>query len=134
MASNSERDASFEGLKKMVSDHIDLISFGKNAYKEATERTTKFLVVVSILADHRLDLERHKAKVSTLRDAFYSKAMTEAEGKTITEKKLKADQEVNYTNQREAVEEIEAEISWIKTHIDIFNNAHVTYRQIAKGE
>lgn len=124
----------FEQIKQLVDDHIDLIALGPKAHKEALDRTTRFLIVIALLADYKLELERRKAKVATMRDAFYSHAVTTAEGKNVTEKKVQAESNKQYTDQRESVEEIDAEMWWLKTHIDMFNNAHLTYRTMAKGE
>lgn len=124
----------FEEIQELVHEHIQLIAFGKGAFNEALDRATKFLTMVAILSDFKLERERRKAKLTTLREAFYTHAMRESSSKQVTEKKAEAESNKEYTDQREAVEEIEAEISWARTNMEIFNNAHVTYRQMAKGD
>ncbi len=122
----------FEQIKALIEDHLDLIAYDSNSFKQASERTTKFLIVVSLLAEHRLDLEKRKSKIATMREAFYSHSINEAIGKNITEKKVEAEANVNYTTQREAVESLEAEISYCKTMMNVFECAHVTYRQMSR--
>lgn len=124
----------FNKMQELVNEHVDLIAYSKDSFKEATSRTTKFLMVVAILAEYRLELERKKAKLTTIREAEFYSCMNKAEGKTITEKKVAVEADPSYAKARESVEEVEAEISWTKANIEIFNNAHVTYRQMAKGE
>jgi hypothetical protein len=124
----------FEEVKGLVDENIDLIAYSKQAFKEATERTTKFLMVVAVLADYKLELEQKKAKLTTIREAQYHNVISVAEGKTVTEKKVVAEAHPQYAKSREDVELVEAEISWTKTYIEIFNSAHVTFRQMARGE
>ena len=122
----------FEELKELIDEHIDLILLDAKALKEAQDRATRFLVVVSVLSNYRLDLEKKKTKLITLREAHFSQALGRSEAKNVTEKKMEAESDPKYTGQREAVEEIDSEISWVKCHIEIFNNAHITYRQLSK--
>lgn len=124
----------FEDVKQYVDEHVDLIVFGKDSMRESMERASKFLVVISILSEFRLSLERRKAQDITLREALYHKAINAAEGKNVTEKKIEAEANPEYTTGRESVENLDAQISWAKTNIDIFNNAHILYRNLAKGE
>lgn len=129
-----ENDTDYLKIKEVVDSHIDLIAFDGSALNESLERATKFLIVVAVLSDFKLNCERRKAKLTTLREAFFSHAMQNSQAKQVTEKKAEAESNKEYTNQREAVENLEAEISWARVTIDIFNNAHVTYRQLSKGE
>ena len=115
----------FEEVQALVNEHIQLIAFSKDSYKEALERATKFLVISAIVAEFKREM---------LRDAFYAKALSEAEGKNVTEKKAMVPLNPDYAKQVEVCGELEASIGWSRTMIDIFNNAHVTYRQIAKGD
>lgn len=124
----------FEEVKGLVDENIELIAYSKEAFKDAIQRSTKFLMVIAVLAEHRMELERKKAKATTLRELEYSRSITVAEGKNVTEKKVSAEANPQYSEQREVVEDIEAEISWVKTNIEVFMAASVTYRQMAKEQ
>lgn len=124
----------FEEVQALVNEHIQLIAFSKDSYKEALERATKFLVISAIVAEFKREMQEKLTKTETLRDAFYAKALSEAEGKNVTEKKAMVPLNPDYAKQVEVCGELEASIGWSRTMIDIFNNAHVTYRQIAKGD
>lgn len=124
----------FDEVQALVDEHIQLIAFSKNSYKEAMDRATKFLVIAAIVAEFKRDQREKLTKREALRDAFYSKAIQESEGKNITEKKSQVALNKDYSEHAEVCGVLEANISWCSTMIDIFNNAHVTYRQLAKGD
>ncbi len=126
--------STFEELKEFISQNVDLIAYSKDSYKESVERATRFLMVIAVLAEHRMELERKRAKLTTLREVEYSRSIAVAEGKNVTEKKVSAEANPQYSGAREAVEELEGELSWAKTMVDVFNCAHVTYRQMAKEQ
>lgn len=119
----------FEEINELVLDHVKMISISKKSLGEAIERAAEFLVVTAILVDYKRELEIDKTKLTTLQEAKYSQSIKRAEGKTITEKKISVSEDTGYTDVREQVEEIEAGISWAKSYIKIFENAHLTYRQ-----
>lgn len=119
----------FEEINELVLEHVKMISISKKSLGEAIERAAEFLVVTAILVDYKRELEIDKTKLTTLQEAKYSQSIKGAEGKTITEKKISVAEDTDYTDVREQVEEIEAGISWAKSYIKIFENAHLTYRQ-----
>lgn len=119
----------FEQINELVLDHVKMISISKKSLGEAIERAAEFLVVTAILVDYKRELEIDKAKLTTLQEATYSRSIKNAQGKTITEKKISVAEDTDYTDIKEQVEEIEAGISWAKSYIKIFENAHLTYRQ-----
>lgn len=120
-------------MKELCGEHYELIAVGPGALKEAQERASKFLVVVAVLAEYKLDLEKRKSKITTLRDAFFAHAF-QAHSGAQTEKKLVAEANKDYTAHREKVEDLEAEIYWARSNMEIFNNAHVLYRQMGRTE
>lgn len=121
-----------EALRKKIDDHLELIKFSQKGMTEAPERATQFLIMVAVLTDEKRSSEEDKAKLSTVVSATYCEAMRTADGKNTTEKKIVAETETIYTEARETLEEIEAKISWLKTYINIFENAHLTYRQLSR--
>jgi hypothetical protein len=121
-----------EALKQKISEHLELIKYSSASLREAPERASSFLVMVAVLADVKRSCEQDKAKLTTVCAGAYAEALSYSGGKNVTEKKIDAEKDSNYTVYREALEECEAKISWLKTYIDIFNNAHITYRNLAK--
>lgn len=121
-----------ESLRSKIAEHLELIKFSSKGLSEAPDRTCKFLVMVAILANEKRSCEQDKAKLTTLVATSFSNALNSSQGKGVTEKKLEAEKDPQYTEFREALEDCESKISWLRTYIDIFNNAHITYRQMSK--
>ena len=122
----------FEEVQEFVLDRVKLITFSSKALKEAVNRATTFLEAMAIITDYKMELENEKAKLTTWQEGEFSKAIKGSEGKNVTEKKIDAVSSKEYTKVREKVEEIDAAISWCKSYIRIFENAHLIYRQQAR--
>ena len=118
-----------EFIQKTIEDHLDLIEINAVALAQSRERAGKFLVVQAILTSYLKDLEEAQAKITTIREASYAQSIKMADGKNITEKKVEAEANPEYSSYREASERVAAEINWIKGHIKIFENAHILFRQ-----
>lgn len=113
-------------------DHIGLITINATALAQGKERAAKFLVVQAILSNHLKELRDAKVSVSTLEKASYAQAILGASGKNVTENKIIAEADPYYSQNREALESISSEESWTKEHFDIFNNAHLMFRQYSR--
>lgn len=122
----------FPEIERIVNDHLDLIKIDAVGLAEGKPRAARFLVVQSLLANYLKDLQDARAKVSTVVDASYAQAIQTAEGKNITEKKTMAEANPLYAGNREGMETLDSEINWIKVHMDIFNNAHLMFRQYSR--
>lgn len=123
---------SFEQLQKIVHDHIDLIEISPQAIVQSKERAAKFLVIQALLSNHLKEIQDIKVKISTLEKATYAQAILGAGGKNITENKIVAEADPKYCEAREAMELVDSEVNWTKQHFDIFNNAHIMFRQYSK--
>lgn len=121
-----------KSLKAKIDEHVKLIKLDAKGINEAPERATAFLVMVALLADEKRACEQDKAKLTTLSSATFSQAIYRSPSKGVTEKKIEAEADEAYAGVRESLEECEAKISWLRTYMEIFNNAHITYRQFAK--
>lgn len=123
---------SFEDLQRIVMEHIDLIEISPQAIVQSKERAAKFLVMQALLSNHLKEIQDAKVKCSTLEKASYAQAIMGAAGKNITENKIVAEADPRYCEAREAMELIDSEVNWTKQHFDIFNNAHIMFRQYSK--
>ena len=90
------------------------------------------MVIQCFLADHLKVLEDTKVKASTIEKATYAQVLLGASGKKVTEVKIIAQGDPAYSASRESVELIDAELNWTKKHFDIFNNAHIMFRQYSQ--
>lgn len=122
----------FETLEKIVNDHLDLVEINAAAIAQSRERSAKFLVIQALLSSHLKVLQDVKVKASTVEKATYAQAILSAGGKNVTENKIVAEASPAYSKSRETMELIDSEINWTKQHFDIFNNAHIMFRQYSK--
>lgn len=119
----------FEEVQALVTENLALIQMDPNAFTQARDRAAKFLVTQAILTSYLKGLQDARPKVQTLVDATYAQAIANSGGKNVTENKITAEADPNYTQYREAVESVDSEIHWVKTHMEIFFNAHLFFRQ-----
>jgi hypothetical protein len=122
----------FTDLERIVNDHIDLVEINAAAIVQSKERSAKFLVIQAILSSHLKILQDVKVKAATEESACYAQALLSASGKNVTENKIIAEASPVYSAARERKELIDSEINWVKQHFDIFNNAHIMFRQYSK--
>jgi hypothetical protein len=121
-----------ENIEQYIQEHVALISLDNKGLAQASARATQFLVVQAVIASEIKTLKEALTQVDTIKSVRYSMAINAADGKNITEKKTQAECDSGYTDVKESFDTIEANISYLKTHLEIFNNAHVMYRQLAK--
>lgn len=121
----------FEALQALVLRHIGEIEINRDAIIDARNRAARFLVVQAHLNDHLKILADVKVKASTAEKAMYAQAILTAGGKNVTEGKIIAEANPVYAQARETIELIDSEFNWTKKHYEIFENAHVLFRQIS---
>jgi hypothetical protein len=122
----------FSQIKELIDEHIGLITVDAKAIAGARDRAAKFLVIQSVLATYMKDLDVEKAKFSSVVDMQYSQALRTTDGKTITEKKVHVAENAEYVKYKDSLAELDAQRDWVKTHIKIFDNAHLTFRQYSR--
>lgn len=121
----------FDALQKLVLDNIGLIEINREAIIEARSRAARFLIIQAQLNDHLKVLDDVMVKATTQEAATYAQALMKQAGKNVTENKINAEADPEYCAARESSEMIKSEHNWTKRHYDIFENAHVMFRQIA---
>lgn len=122
----------YDQLRTIVNEDIQLIAADAKSLSQARERSTKFLVTFSYLANFLREIDTDKAKVESLVAAKYATALNTAEGKGVTEKKVNAEADSNYAQVREQLAQLDALRDWTKNMMKIFENAHVTFRQYSR--
>lgn len=101
---------------------------------EAERRAGEFLVVMAKIADWKHLLGKEKIKLTSIQTAIYAEELSNGKAKTMTENKVTAEASTRYISSREALEEMDNDISYLKTYYEIFNNAHLFYRQMCKSD
>lgn len=121
-------------MKEYIEIYTEILPVGTSiSYTEAERRAGEFLTAMAKITDWKHVLTSQKIKCLTIQTAVYASEMSKGTAKTVTENKLTAEASKEYTQAREELENIENDISYLKSFYDIFNNAHIFYRTMAKG-
>lgn len=122
-------------MKTNLDRFTSLLSMSSSvSYTEAEKRSSEFLVAMAIVAEYKHLLTQEKIKALSIQTAVYAQEMSKGAGKTMTQDKINAEASDEYTKAREDLEALDNDISYLKAHYDIFNNAHIFFRNLAKGD
>lgn len=99
---------------------------------EAERRAGAFLDAMAACADWKHEFTKVKIKQLSVQTAIYAQELVKGTGKTVTENKTAAEASAVYQTAREGLEETENDISYLKTYYEVFNNAHIFYRNLMK--
>lgn len=99
---------------------------------EAERRAGEFLVIMAKITDWRHQLHEDKIKKLTVQTATFAEQMSLGTSSTMTQNKMVAEASKPYEKAREDLERVENDLSYLKAMFDVFNNAHIFYRGIAK--
>lgn len=123
----------FEELQVLIDHYIDKLPSKNVKMHEAEDLAPQFLKLLNAIATVRLVLDNERIEAKSLEEVTYRDCIQRAEGKNVTEKKIDAVAMLEYQEGREAVERADAKIEYLKANTKIFENAHIFYRQVAKG-
>lgn len=123
----------FDEVKSIIDEGIDEIAVTRQSLADAKSRAARFLTRVAMLTNFLKDLEDELPKHLTMVNMQYASAIRIAEGKNITEKKVEAEANHEYSNAVEVKAKLDALHNWVKSHIKNFENAHVMFRQYANS-
>jgi hypothetical protein len=110
-----------------IKDYIDKIAAllpvtTSISIPEAEKRAGGFLSAQASITNWRHLLSKEKIKLTTLQSAIYSQQLNQCTGKTVTENKLTVEASSEYSTAREALEDIENDLSYLKAYYEIFSN------------
>lgn len=122
-------------IKQFIERYAELLPVGTSiSFTEAEKRSGEFLHAQATLTDWRHTLNSERIRLLSVQTAVFAEQMSKGTAKTVTENKLSAEASAEYTKAREELESIENDLSYLKSYYDIFNNAHIFYRAMAKGD
>jgi hypothetical protein len=122
-------------MKEYVDKYAKLLPIGTSvSYTEAEKRAGEFLSAQATITNWRHMLSSEKIKLTSVQTAIFSTLMAKGTAKTVTENKLMAEADPEYIKVREELESVENDLSYLKSYYDIFNNAHIFYRNLSRGE
>lgn len=121
-------------MKQFIEKYEALLPVGTSiSYTEAERRAGEFLSAMATITNFRHILGEDKIRLLSIQTAVYAQELSKGTAKTVTENKLAAEASAEYTQAREDFERIENDIAYLKAYYEIFNNAHIFYRTMAKG-
>jgi hypothetical protein len=122
-------------IKKTLEEYSKLLPVnGSVSYTEAERRAGKFLEAQAQISEWRHILSEEKIRLVSQQAAVYAEELSKCTGKTVTENKVTVEANSTYQRVREDFEYVENDVSYLKAYYEIFNNAHIFYRTMSKGE
>lgn len=102
--------------------------------REAQFRAGRFLEAQFHITKGIRMLASDQLKSKSLNEMTYTSLLNSDGSKNVTEKKANAEANPNFISVRERFDEIEADIKNLYSLLKVFQDAHVFYRQLAKGD
>lgn len=122
-------------IKEHFSQYEKLLPVGKSlSFPEAERRAGEFLAAMAAITNYRHIFSEDRIKFTTIQSVVYAEELSKGTAKTVTENKVTVEASPAYTEAREALERIENDINYLKAFYEVFNNAHIFYRNMAKGD
>lgn len=123
----------FDAIKDKINKYSKLLPIGMSLSPVENERrAAEFLVAQAYITEWRHILGEDKIKFLSTQTAVYAVELAKGEAKTMTENKVTAEASKSFIEAREALEVVENNLNYLRIYQDIFGNAHVFYRQLAK--
>lgn len=122
-------------IEQVVSEYIDLLPVDDKKLLALSEvKASKFLIAIAKLASIRDRLLNQKVQKDALKSIAYAQAINSAPGTNAPTKQANAEADKGYLSSAEEVALIDNQLQYTKTMIEVFNNAHLLYRNLMKGE
>jgi hypothetical protein len=97
-------------------------------------RASALLTLVAKLGQISNELQHERIGALSLERASFGSCLSSSDGKNITEKKIMAETSASYRPHKTKLEELDADLTYLKTIMDVFMNGHIMWRQFAKTE
>lgn len=98
------------------------------------ERASSLLLLVAKIGQISNELQHKRIEALSLERAYFGVTLSKTEGKNITERKIIVDANKEYRNSKVVLETLDADLAYLKTIIEVFNNGHVMWRQFSRSE
>lgn len=122
-------------IDEIVHKYIELLPIEDSTLLAKSEvKASKFLLAIAKLAALRDKLMNAKIQKDALKSVAYADAINNAPGTNAPTKSANAEATPGYLSAAENVSMIDNQLSYTKTMIDLFTNAHLLYRNLLKGE
>ena len=124
-----------EDIHKYVEEHLELLPTDKVlSGSEAEKRANAFLIAIAVLAQEVHTMTNDKIKAKSLKATEYNVAFSGSTKTNAPGREADAEAADAYIAAREDLETVDNNIQYIQTMMEVFTNAHLLLRQIAKGQ
>lgn len=122
-----------EALKKYILEKLELLDDLKNGISpsEADMRAGEFLLASATLSEYRLQYATKYSRMVSAFSVTNYKVWQEVDAKTAKDKEAATEANKEYIVARENEEAAKHDLQYISSIIEVFNNAHVHFRQIS---
>jgi hypothetical protein len=122
-------------INEIVNKYVSMLPVDdKTLLVHSEVKASQFLLAVAKLAAIRDHLTNQKVKKDALKSVEYANAINSAPGTNAPTKQANAEATPTYLKAAEEVAVIDNQLSYTKTMIEVFNNAHILYRGLMKNE
>jgi len=122
-------------ISKIVDQYVELLPIEDDKLTSQSEvKASKFLMAIAKLVSIRDKLLNAKVKKDSLKSVAYAEAINNAPGTNAPTKQANAEASSGYLMAAEEIAIIDNQLLYIRTMIEVFNNAHILYRGLMKNE
>lgn len=122
-------------ISKIVDQYVELLPIqDDNLFAKSEVKASQFLLAIAKLAAIRDQLMNAKVQKDSLKSVAYAEAINKAPGTNAPTKEANAEANPEYLSAAEDIALIDNQLKYTATMIEVFNNAHILYRGLMKGE
>lgn len=123
-----------KNAQSVIEQGNELIPSNRNSNPhELQDKASMLLLIVAKLAQERRMLEGQLLRATSVEKAVYAQSYNSATGKTAQDKKVNTDADRDVLQAEEEAGELKGDVTYITTMIQVYNNAHLLYRQNLKS-
>lgn len=124
-----------EQINNIINPYLDLLPTNSDNFNQQSEiKASKFLVALTKLAALRDQLLNDKVKKDSLLAVEFNSSLSIQKAGDAKAREVSAKANPEYLAVKEEVEMLDNKLLYIKTMMEIFNNSHLLYRAMMKGE
>jgi hypothetical protein len=132
---NMKKISKIENIEEFVWSYVSKLAPESVISKsEANKRASEFLYAAAIISCEKKRISDELISVESANRVIYASTFARQSDKNVTEKKLKAEADPEFIEVREMLETLENNINYLKTQEKVFENAHVFYRNLYRGD
>lgn len=122
-------------INEVVDQYVELLpTEGLSNQIGAENKASRFLLAIAKLAALRDQLLNNKIQADSLKTVSYAEAINGAVGTNAPTKTANAEANSDFLTVEGAAKRIDNDLAYLKTMMEVFNNAHLLYRNLMKGE